>query len=213
MPLLPTENLRSPAALARFALVTLAGLALDLWSKSFAFATLSQLPNEQYRFSGDWAWLAPWLQFDLVRNPGVIFGLGEGYRSVFLAVSVAAILFLTYLFAHSGRQRFYQIILGMLLAGVLGNMYDRIVYGSVRDMFHIVPGKRWTDFLPDWGYAWQDRWVFPWVFNVADVLLCVGVFLMIAYSLFFAPRPQPAPAPAAGDEPPAGGAERIEDRG
>ena len=41
-------------------------------------------------------------------------------RWLFLIVSVLAILFLTYLFATSGRQRFYQFVLGMLLAGVLG---------------------------------------------------------------------------------------------
>ena len=41
----------------------------------------------------------------------------------------------------SGRAGggFYQLVLGVLLAGVLGNMYDRIAFGSVRDMIHAVP--------------------------------------------------------------------------
>jgi lipoprotein signal peptidase len=103
-------------------------------------------------------------------------------------VSIAAIGFLTYLFALSAGRRFYQFLLGMLLAGVLGNMYDRVVHGYVRDMIHALPGFYWPDsigqFLPR---AWANHGVFPWVFNVADMLLCVGVFLMIVYSFIHRP--------------------------
>src|SRR5690606_19362857 len=101
---------------------------------------------------------------------------------LFLAVSVLAIGFLGYLFAASRRgQWFYQILLGMLLAGVLGNMYDRIVYGYVRDMIHALP--RWD--------------VFPWIFNIADSLLCVGVALMLAYTVFVKDQSEPQPAAVA----------------
>ena len=51
-------------------------------------------------------------------NRGAVFGLGQGQKWLFLGVSVVAIAFLSYLFATSNRQRFYQVILGMLLAGV-----------------------------------------------------------------------------------------------
>ncbi len=84
-----------------------------------------------------------WLQFEFVRNPGAVFGIAPGQRGAFLVVSAAAIAFLTYLFAGSGGRWFYQVVLGVLLAGVLGNMYDRVVYGSVRDMIHAVPGWHW----------------------------------------------------------------------
>ena len=107
------------------------------------------------------------LHLQVTVNEGAVFGLGQGQRWLFLAISVAAILFLTHLFTISGRQRFYQFILGLLLAGVLGNMYDRFRYGYVRDMIYG---------LPRWG-------VFPWIFNVADALLCVGVGLIFLYSL------------------------------
>jgi signal peptidase II len=62
----------------------------------------------------------------------------------------------------------------MLLAGVLGNLYDRLMLGYVRDMIHALP--RWPNF-------------FPWIFNVADSLLCVGVTLIILYNLV---RPEKA---------------------
>lgn len=184
MDAMTTENFRSPAALARFVLTTLLGLWLDLWSKAFAFEHLtlrsdgSSLKPKVHHF------IPGWLEFELTINHGAVFGLGEGQRILFIAVSLAAIVFLTYLFAVSGRQRFYQLILGLLLAGVLGNMYDRIQYRYVRDMIRAVP--RWPD-------------LFPWIFNVADVLLCTGVGLMVAYSLVFSTKKpeaealQPAP--------------------
>jgi signal peptidase II len=153
--------LRSPGALLRFFLVAGVGVALDLWTKAVAFSSPS-LWREPYRF------IPGWLEFEAVQNQGAVFGLGQGRRVLFVTVSIGAIVFLLYLFATSGKRSVYQILLGMLLAGVLGNLYDRAMFGYVRDMIHALP--RWPKF-------------FPWVFNVADTLLSSGVTLMILYNL------------------------------
>jgi lipoprotein signal peptidase len=202
--LFPADNFKQPSALARFALVCVMGLALDLWSKTYSFQHLA--PADPAR--GDVRprvvqFIPNWVQFEITTNKGAVFGLGQGQKFLFLAVSVVAIGFLTYLFATSGRQRFYQFILGMLLAGVLGNMYDRIVFGHVRDMIHALPGWRWpgTWQIGFMKYPGDGREVFPFIFNVADILLCVGVGLMIVYSLFANPakdeKKAQSPAPAA----------------
>jgi signal peptidase II len=193
---IPTNNFRSPAALTRFVGVTLLGLALDLWTKSLAFShlliSLTQLPNGTYQTESNVYKLIPgWLHFEVTVNQGAVFGIGQGQRWLFLAVSVAAIAFLSYLFAVSRRQPLYQIILGMLLAGVLGNMYDRILFGYVRDMIHALP--LWPNPLIRWFPTWQ--YVFPWIFNVADSLLCVGVGLMLVYSLITPKHPVQDPVP------------------
>lgn len=181
------RNFRSPGALSCFLLTAVIGFALDQWSKVEAFDKLSgggvvrmddsvrPLDPHTVRF------IPGWLHFDVTANQGAVFGIGQGQRALFVAVSVAAIVFILYLFATSGRQRTYQVILGMLMAGVLGNLYDRLRYGYVRDMIHA---------LPDWPK------LFPWIFNVADSLLCVGVALMILYSFLHQPEsrtlnPQP----------------------
>jgi signal peptidase II len=181
-----TDNLRSPAALARFLLTTIVGLSLDLWTKHEAFLRLAAGPpyqdlgrdgqnhwfvnsNPNLIASDGYHIVGGWLHLKVTVNEGAVFGFGQGWRWVFLAISVAAILFLTYLFTTSGRQRFYQFILGLMLAGVLGNMYDRFRFGYVRDMIYGLP--RWPH-------------LFPWIFNVADVMLCVGVGLIFIYSLF-----------------------------
>jgi lipoprotein signal peptidase len=104
------------------------------------------------------------------------------------------VIFLGYLFSANRRnQRGYQIILGMLLAGVLGNLYDRLFLGYVRDMIHIFPGRRFppviAHILPAF---WTTPEWFPWIFNIADSLLCVGVTLMLIHSFLYpSPHPQP----------------------
>src|SRR3954463_7775443 len=106
-----TENLRSPIALLLFVGVTVAGLSADLCSKAQAVAHLSD--GTVYRL------IPGVLQFTYTENHGAVFGFGQGQQPLFLAVSVGAIAFLLFLFVTSGRARIYQIILGMLLAGVL----------------------------------------------------------------------------------------------
>jgi signal peptidase II len=166
--------LASPLALMLFFGTTILGLALDLWTKVEAFRRLVieivHLPDGVVRVtkSREIEFIPGWLHFHATANQGAVFGIGQGKRWLFIIVSIGAIAFLTYLFSTSGRQRIYQFILGLLLAGVLGNMYDRIIFGYVRDMIYALP--RWPN-------------VFPWIFNVADSMLCSGVFLLIVYSL------------------------------
>jgi signal peptidase II len=184
MPSPLTENFRSPAALARFFLTTLVGFSLDLWTKALAFQVLATYPDGRLA-SKVYQLIPGYLHFTVTTNTGAVFGLGQGQRALFLLVSLAAIAFLTYLFATSDNQRFYQFILGMLLAGVLGNMYDRFVFGHVRDMIHALP---------------RYPTLFPWIFNVADVLLCTGVGLLLIYSLLHPrhapPRRNPSSPPS-----------------
>ena len=188
----PKSNLRSPAALARFFLTAAAGLFLDLYSKHLAFIKLAVgvpyrevandgrlrwivRPRSEYIPTHGYQFIKDWIHFHLTVNEGAVFGIGQGQRWLFLVISAAAIWFLTFLFSTSGKQRFFQVLLGMLLAGVLGNLYDRFQFGYVRDMIYALPGWHWPG---------SKNEVFPWIFNVADILLCVGVALTFIYSLF-----------------------------
>ena len=198
----PAPPLRSPAALSRFLLIMLVGLVVDLWTKAWAFGALVYNQTTVPHPSGAGAairvdsrtyeFIPGWLHFHCTANQGAVFGIGQGNRWLFVVVSVLAIAFLTYLFATSAGQRFYQVVLGMLLAGVLGNMYDRVVHGFVRDMIFILPARTWPEWVavgaPD-SWQWTKGQVFPWIFNVADTLLCTGVALMLLYSIFASNKP------------------------
>jgi signal peptidase II len=184
---IPWENFRNPYALARFFLTAMIGLALDLWSKSAAFATLANLhskPTGGYDFEPIRSidFIPGWVHFEVTLNPGAVFGIGQGKIIIFKIVSVVAFLFLTGLFACSGKRRFNQFIFGLLMAGVLGNLYDRIVYSGVRDMIRVLP-------------QWPN--LFPWIFNVADMFLCTGVFLLLVASLpMFQDKPDASHEPS-----------------
>lgn len=114
----------------------------------------------------------------LAINRGAVFGFGAGQRIFFILFTALAMLAGLVVFARqmSDRSHVAHVAMGLALAGAVGNFYDRIVYGAVRDFLHLLPGRS----LP-FGWSWPGgrTELSPWVFNVADVLLFVGLVLLI----------------------------------
>jgi signal peptidase II len=105
-----------------------------------------------------------------VRNTGAAFGLFADGDPVlrlvfFVAISLAAIgIILSFLVRLAPGDRFPALGLGLILAGAIGNLIDRVARGEVVDFLHV---KLWG------GYSWPD-------FNLADSCIVVGVgFLML----------------------------------
>lgn len=177
---------RSPGAWAIFVGVIVFGLAFDLWSKYWAFDTLAgtrvAFTREQALSTSPLSLLIPphqprvvipnLLNFTLVLNPGAVFGIGAGKVGFFIVVTVIAVAFglTVFLFATKARDRAAHVGLGLILAGGLGNLYDRFFYGCVRDFIHPLPRVRWPG---------STREVWPYVSNVADALLLIGIVLLI----------------------------------
>jgi len=94
-----------------------------------------------------------------VHNVGGAFGLFPGGSTVFLVVSsiVAAVLFLILLTMHID-SRLIRAGMACVLAGAVGNLIDRIMWGYVLDFFEIRG--------------------FP-IFNVADACITIGAGLII----------------------------------
>lgn len=166
--------------------VIVVGLAIDLVSKSWAFATIAGAPVEFTRQQAlsvsPLSALIPVhrpvvvipsiLNFTLVLNPGAVFGIGAGRTVFFIVVTIVAVAFGlgVFVFATRSRDRLSHIGLGLILAGGLGNLYDRLVYGCVRDFIHPLPKVAW------WG---SNREVWPYVSNVADLFLLIGIALLL----------------------------------
>ncbi len=168
-------------------------------------------------------------------NFGALFGIGSGMTWVFVLASVAAVAFVAYMFTTSRRRQWVvHLALGLVLAGALGNLYDRIFvrvdvvmrgnqirgYGVVTTPQPEEDGirlGRYPDARPPIQYfpsaalrpgqpgqpvplhlehrtavrdfirvdtsfklPWIGRLpVWPWIFNVADSMLVVGVGLLL----------------------------------
>ena len=97
-----------------------------------------------------------------VRNLGASFGLFPGNTHTLIAISSVAALVVIYLAARSRGRVPAMCFLGLILGGALGNLYDRLMLGEVIDFVDVGFGSH--------------RWP---VFNVADVAVTIGVFLLL----------------------------------
>lgn len=170
---LPTAA-RSAKAWILFALVFAAGLALDLWSKSAVFGwLLDEQPQSASREI-----IPGVLRFTLSTNPGIVFGLRLAPIMV-IAASVLAVAVVVYFFATSPRgSTALHVALGMILAGALGNLHDRL-FSDVDLPGREAAHRQVRDFI-DFGQVH-----YPWIFNIADVLLVVGVGLLVLSSYIY----------------------------
>ena len=185
-----------------FWMLTVCGLMLDLGSKYIIFAALYNngaggeypLIPEAFRLTADFTsvtdpgdFLSPLRTIggdQLPRvNQGALFGMGQGQNHVFTFISLLAAIGIIYWSSRPAttKDRFLSTALGLILAGTLGNLFDRVVFGGVRDFLH-------------WFY------VIDWpVFNIADCCLVVGACLLLFQAMFLT-QPQEKPTTAEAQE-------------
>jgi signal peptidase II len=109
--------------------------------------------------------LPPVFNLTMVWNQGVSFGLLKGSRWPLVVFSAAVVATLGW-WASRGQRPLMAWALGLVMGGAIGNnLIDRVVYGKV------------VDFLDFSGLH------FPWVFNVADMAINLGVGLLILDAL------------------------------
>ena len=94
----------------------------------------------------------------LVHNRGAAFGILRNQLPFFIIVSFIAIILIIAGLKNSGKNKFslYKLSLNLMLAGILGNLIDRLLFGYVIDFF--------------------DFKVWP-VFNIADSAITIGAIL------------------------------------
>jgi lipoprotein signal peptidase len=107
-------------------------------------------------------------------NHGALFGLGNEHvglaNKAFAAISIVAAAAIIYWGSRrtTSRDPILSVALGLILAGTLGNLYDRLVFGGVRDFL----------------YFYYIEWP---VFNVADCCLVCGAFLLLVQAFWARP--------------------------
>lgn len=161
-----------------FAAIAVIGTLWDLGTKSSVFSSLGY-PGQ---FS-EWTqtYLNGWIEFRFLTsfNEGALWGMGQGFSSLFALLSVlAAIGILTWLTYFRGAASLWLCVtLGLVLAGTLGNLYDRLGWHG-----NEINGERM--------YAVRDFLAFTFgtyhypIFNFADVFLVTGAIMLGIYSFF-----------------------------
>ena len=149
----------NPRAIASF--VAILAFGLDQASKQWALDTL--------RLAGSRIMLPGPVNLTLVFNHSNAFGLapvwGELTRWGLVVLNLAVATVLAWVAARRSPSPLGAAGLGFLIAGAIGNAFDRIRVGAV------------IDFLD------ASKLGFVWVFNIADVSVDVGIGLLLLAAL------------------------------
>lgn len=108
------------------------------------------------------------LTLHLIRNPGAAFSMGENLTVALTALAIAAVLFLLLWMAPRARHPGWAVTTGFLLAGVSGNLFDRLTREPGIFRGHVI------DFLNVPFFA---------IFNVADIWITFAAIGVIWISL------------------------------
>ncbi len=113
----------------------------------------------------------------IVHNHGAAWGIFSGNQVGLVILSLVFLaIFIWFYVKDKNKSWLLTITFAFLCAGCIGNLYDRLVFGYVRDFIQFA--------------FWQS---FP-VFNFADVFLTVGVVMFIIYLLIYAFKKEKKPA-------------------
>ena len=175
-----------------FLLIAAVGFLADIATKHWIFAKLGR-PGERPVY-----WIIDGVfGFQTSLNQGALFGIGQGRVTLFVALSLVALAGIAWwVWVDYAKSVFLSSTLGLIGAGILGNLWDRV------GLHHMT----WTQFDVDvWScdaeslgrpvYAVRD-WILVMIgsyhwpnFNIADAALVSGVTLMIL-RVFLTPNPE-----------------------
>lgn len=108
------------------------------------------------------------LQFHFVKNPGAAFSLLSGSTWIF-AIAASLVVVVIVVFARRIRSLSWAVVFGLLLGGTTGNLYDRLFREPGFGVGHVI------DFL--------QLYLFPAIFNVADVAITSAMVLFVILTL------------------------------
>lgn len=140
--------------------ILISSISCDQFTKSMVRSQVSD--NEQI------SWLNDRVTLMRVENSGAFLSLGHALPSlvkqgVLILIPVLVLLAgIYFVFNRKDIQNATLIGICFVLGGGIGNIYDRIIYGSVTDFLHINFGFFQTG-----------------IFNLADVSIMVGIFIVI----------------------------------
>jgi len=113
-------------------------------------------------------YIYPFLNFDLVWNTGIGFGLASMETNIYyhILTSIIAVVIIGLIFYLIKSKAIYAYLIALVVGGALGNLFDRIYYYAVPDFIDLHLGS----------YHW-------FIFNVADIFITAGIIGLILAEL------------------------------
>ena len=135
----------------------------------FILDRISKIKIINHQINNNRVYINEFINFDLIWNTGIGFGLFSSnssliYGVISLIIGIV-IIFLIYLMFKS--ELIDKIIFSIVLGGAVGNFYDRLIYSAVPDFidFHFK------------SFHW-------FTFNIADIFITIGIIMLILKDLF-----------------------------
>lgn len=135
----------------------------------FILDRITKIAIIKHQLNNDSIYINKYLNFELVWNTGIGFGLLSQNANIYYHLTsliiFSVIVFLVHLITKSNFLE--KILFSFVLGGALGNVYDRLVYFAVPDFidFHIN------------NFHW-------FIFNVADIFITLGIICLIYAEIF-----------------------------
>ena len=113
-------------------------------------------------------YIYPFLNFNLVWNKGIGFGLASMETNIYyhILTLIIAVVIIGLIFYLIKSKAIYAYLIAIIIGGSLGNLFDRIYYYAVPDLIDLHLGN----------YHW-------FIFNVADIFITVGIIGLIIVEL------------------------------
>ena len=113
-------------------------------------------------------YINPFLNFYLVWNTGIGFGLASLESNIYyhILTSVIVIINIGLIFLLIRSKKVYTYLIALIIGGSLGNLFDRIYYYAVPDFIDLHLDN----------YHW-------FIFNVADIFITVGIIGLLTIEL------------------------------
>ena len=136
-----------------------------VWICVFLLCIIIDLIAKHFTVGIDQDFIPGLISFFYQQNTGAAWSILSGGTGILIFVSIIAIvLIVVYTLFSKTTSTLFHVSLGLIVGGAIGNLFDRIVFGYVRDFIRF-------DFIN-----------FP-VFNLADTFLTVGVICLVVYYL------------------------------
>lgn len=102
------------------------------------------------------------LRLNYIQNTGAAWSILEGEQYLLIGITILMLILVYNMSFSFDNNKLNNFTFGILFGGIIGNLFDRVLYGMVRDFIDINV----------FGYN------FP-VFNIADMLIVLGVVILL----------------------------------